>query len=628
MFAMEKAQNLIALMENNAKDIASQINDTIQQRILKNREVVKSVTKCVLLCGKQNIGFRGHRDDANYLQDGENSGNFQALLEFRLDSGDTILKDHLKFTGKNCTYRSKTIQNEIIDVIKDYITDKLIEEVKAAELYSVSCDEKADCSNKEQLSLCLRFVDAEFNIREVFLTFLNVTGETTGVQLATKIKSTLTGWGLNLADCRGQTYDGAACMSGKTNGAAALITKDYPKAVYVHCVSHCLNLALSKCGKQQLIRNMIDTSEKVVLFYNYSPKRNSNLQKWIDQLCPNSNKNKLLDTCTTRFIQRHDALEVFVEFYAAIEASLGEMSTTEGFNRETSSDATALYAAITQFQYIIVMIVTKNVMGYTKGLSRSLQGRSEDIVRAYSNISLVKATVADARTNVDDKYSQWFQEASALAASVDVLPSIPRRCVQQRNRDNTPGDSPDIYYKRALVIPYLDELISQLDERFSSFAHITVQGINLTPSSLVKNSSESLFTELEDFVQLYKHDLPSPAGLRSELELWYKKWKHSKSVPDTAAKAIKLCNQIDFPNVFQMLKIVCTIGVTSCECERSNSELRLLKTYLRSTMSQERLNGLALMHVHYRMAIDLDEIVNRMARKHPRRLRLAEILND
>ena len=69
-----------------------------------------------------------------------------------------------------------------------------------------------------------------------------------------------------------------------------------------------------------------------------------------------------------------------------------------------------------------------------------------------------------------------------------------------------------------------------------------------------------------------------------------------------------------------------TIGVTSCECERSNSELGLLKTYLRATMGQERLNGLALMHVHYDLHADLDEIVNMFARRHPRKMKLESIL--
>ena len=40
------------------------------------------------------------------------------------------------------------------------------------------------------------------------------------------------------------------------------------------------------------------------------------------------------------------------------------------------------------------------------------------------------------------------------------------------------------------------------------------------------------------------------------------------------------------------------LPVTSCEAECSFSTLRRLKTYLRTTMSQERLNGLALLNVY------------------------------
>ena len=54
---------------------------------------------------------------------------------------------------------------------------------------------------------------------------------------------------------------------------------------------------------------------------------------------------------------------------------------------------------------------------------------------------------------------------------------------------------------------------------------------------------------------------------------------------------------------------------TSCECERSNSALKRLKTYLRSTMGHERLSGLALLAVHYDTDIDSEHVLNHFARK-------------
>ena len=47
-----------------------------------------------------------------------------------------------------------------------------------------------------------------------------------------------------------------------------------------------------------------------------------------------------------------------------------------------------------------------------------------------------------------------------------------------------------------------------------------------------------------------------------------------------------------------------TTPVTSCECERSFSRLRRIKTYLSSTMSEDRLNGIYLLYIHKDIEID------------------------
>ena len=80
----------------------------IDQQINRNREILKSLFKTIIFCGKNNIALRGTRDD-----DPRNRslfGNFQALLEFRIDSGDQTLKHHLGTAPRNATYVSKTIQ--------------------------------------------------------------------------------------------------------------------------------------------------------------------------------------------------------------------------------------------------------------------------------------------------------------------------------------------------------------------------------------------------------------------------------------------------------------------------------------------------------------------------------------
>ena len=61
-----------------------------------------------------------------------------------------------------------------------------------------------------------------------------------------------------------------------------------------------------------------------------------------------------------------------------------------------------------------------------------------------------------------------------------------------------------------------------------------------------------------------------------------------------------------FPFVFNLLQLMLTFPITSCECERSFSALRRLKTWLRATMGQVRLNSVAVCNVHKKRLDTID----------------------
>ena len=53
-----------------------------------------------------------------------------------------------------------------------------------------------------------------------------------------------------------------------------------------------------------------------------------------------------------------------------------------------------------------------------------------------------------------------------------------------------------------------------------------------------------------------------------------------------------------FPNIIKLIRIIICKPVSSVTCEHSFSGLRRLKTWMRNSMSNERLNNLLLCHVH------------------------------
>ena len=97
---------------------------------------LKSILKCVIWCARQNIAHRGYRDDVKHLsQDFQgNPGNFKALPQFCVESGDLILKEHFETAPANAVYGSKTVQNEVINVTVEWMTRKIAQEVKKAKL--------------------------------------------------------------------------------------------------------------------------------------------------------------------------------------------------------------------------------------------------------------------------------------------------------------------------------------------------------------------------------------------------------------------------------------------------------------------------------------------------------------
>ena len=73
---------------------------------------------------------------------------------------------------------------------------------------------------------------------------------------------------------RGQAYDGAGVMAGRSKGVATRINDKFPKALYIQCAAHRLNLCVVKCcsicGE---VNNMMGTAHSVTRYFKYSPKR-------------------------------------------------------------------------------------------------------------------------------------------------------------------------------------------------------------------------------------------------------------------------------------------------------------------------------------------------------------------
>ena len=94
-------------------------------------------------------------------------------------------------------------------------------------------------------------------LREDFVDSLPYTGGTSGKALADMILNRIGECELDPAFICRQGYDGAGTMSDTFRRCAAVVSHSCPRAVYVQCYSHVLNLCISKACDLQVVRHVI-----------------------------------------------------------------------------------------------------------------------------------------------------------------------------------------------------------------------------------------------------------------------------------------------------------------------------------------------------------------------------------
>ena len=249
------------------------------------------------------------------------------------------------------------------------------------------------------MSIVLRYVDSKKEINERFIKFVRCAG-ITGEALAKNIEDTLNEINLPLENCRGQGYDGASAMSSNTVGVAGRILSKNPKAPYVHCSSHRLNLVVSKACKLTPVIQMLGVAQKITTFFSPSPQRMDILRQKIDEI--GLKQKKLIAPSTTRWVERIAALDSIVVALEAICNSLEYMAANvnEDFDSSTS-DAKMYLISVKSFNFIITLVITSNILHHTYSLTVELQRRKIDIFESIKQINLLKARLKQLRESVD-----------------------------------------------------------------------------------------------------------------------------------------------------------------------------------------------------------------------------------
>ena len=377
-------------------------------------------------------------------------------------------------------------------------------------------------------------------------------------------------------------------MQSQKKGAASSISKESPSAIVTHCCSHNLNLSLATSCKVPIIDNITETYKAVTIFFNTSPKREGLLEHIFCLLCVSAQKRKVvIGLCKTRWSERDIAYEHFylaipfiVEVFEVINGTHPERNDFNNIYTDGWDSKTSYLHAVTKFEFIIGLVSLYRLLHPLVGITQTLQGSSIDAVKAYNDVQSSIDDMKLLRENMDDEFKIIYQQSERMATKLSVEPALPRAIARQMHRNNVPAENPEEYYRRVIAVPLIDRFISEMTFCFNSFNKTASKLLLLVPSIICHPD--------------YNHlEITNPDIIDQDLRRWERKWMDVKpdDRPDSLTKSSKACDKLRFPNIFILIKIGCTLPVTSAECERSFSAMRRLRTWLKSSMNSERLSA-------------------------------------
>lgn len=574
--ALEDANNFLTIAQRPELTVVSQMDRAVNRAVTQNREKLYSILSSILFCCSHDIALRGKESS---------SGNLRDLLQFRIEAGDMVLKDHMECSSKNARYISARIQNDLILLSEQVIRDNIVKVANQSNGFSIIADETADIAGTEQLSIGVRFVEMQVQpsesviIREEFLGFVPLEKMDAATIADTIIQQTRK-FGLNLNKLHGQGYDGCSTMAGKDNGVQARISNVYPKAVFVHCSSHRLNLVVHDLNSVAEVRNTTGTVKSIIKFFRDSPKRR--------RLVPNI---PLL--CETRWTAKYKSIRIFWENFCDIYTQLELLEVNQQESQTTRQTSHQLRCAAGTTVFLICLKMITKYSSMLEPVTQQLQAVDMDMMEVRNHIELLMKAFRTHRNDAELLFSEdIFPEVKVLAEQLGVDLTVPRRCARQVHRANVEG-SIEKYYCRTIYIPYLDSLIQSLECRFGenndSYFHI----FSLHPKNIFKTTRDDFKRSVSSINKTYDIE-----NLEEEALAWYDVQKNNP-LENNSVELAKLVQQTTlFPAVRKAILIALTLPATTCTVERSFSTMRRVKTWLRSTMSDKRLSAICMLSVH------------------------------
>ena len=557
-----------------------------------------------------------------------------------------VLKEHIqKINAKEISdhYLRNMIQNEIIALMAKHVKANIVREIKSAKYFSIMVDCTPDVSHTEQLSLIVRYVHIEektVTIKERFMGF-----DTLDKQVAESYKNAVIGilneYSLDINCLHGQSYDNASAMAGKYNGLQKKILEINPNAHFCNCACHCLNLLLSDCANCCCkFKTYFGTLQSLYAFLSGSTQRWSILLQFVTIVCKRQPE--------TRWEGKIDAVKAIRLETPRLLNAIKKILETTTVKPQAAAEIKGVAKTMATFDFVLTTVIWYEVLSQINFVSKSLQAVNMQIDVTVDKLdglhqwikSYRQTGFNEALKTAEDLSRQWSRKLDVEIPSSFAASTSGRRRTITSFFDKETRDDPIICPKKKYEVEcfnvMVDLFIREIRTRFvnhkkfqSDYGFLfeimsNEDEIKDMPISKLKEECDNIakvvggnLVSSEDLNQeiIFFCNLPNKDKVISDLKAKEKSYDLSKTGFGALTYIVRSESIDSYPNLFMSLQIMLTLPITIGTAERSFSKLKLIKTYLRSTMTQNRLSNLTILSIEHEESqkLDIDSLIDEFA---------------
>lgn len=569
-------------------------------------EVIKRIIFVIQFLATQNLAFRGK---SNKLYE-RNNGNFLKCIEM-LEKFDPFILEHTRRVTKDAdfknmpSYLGDKIQNEILALLASNIKNHIIDLCQQNKYFSVILDCTPDVSHTEQISVIFRFVhfnskNKKVEVREHFLAFFPIL-DATGAGLCSFLTDLLKTLNLDISNLRGQGYDNGANMRGKNIGLQKRILNLNPRAFYVPCSNHSLNLIINDAANiNHETIGFFTIIQELYKLFSSSTYRWDILTKHVDGLT-------LKPLSETRWSSRIDAIKPLFKHLPEVYDALFEIYDSSKLDEQIKYQAKCLAEKIATLSFICCVRIWHDILNQVNFVNKILQTSSMNTQRALDALNDLNKFLNDYRS--DDSFKEIVESSKLVAKEIDAecvffskRPLRRRKKTKQFDYEHEDEiiENPEISFKVNFFLRIIDQSLASLQERFTllkehmnSFQFLYMLSTSQNKETLLRSCKQlqqklthenQTDIDAEDLCEEILHCLPSISNFKNDI------YQIIQYIYENDLTTV-------YPNFTISLRILLTLPVSVASAERSFSKLKIIKNYLRSTMVQDRLSNLATLSI-------------------------------